>query len=89
MKRNLDIRLIIVGILVHLVIFYSIFDVYFKSPLVNGMAPIEKSPEQTSPARRLCLFVADGLRSDSFFNLINQNQHLFLRFAKKWPFFIF
>ena len=79
MKKSLDIRLIAVGVIVHLIIFYSIFDVYFTSPLVNGMAPVEKFTSNKSPSKRLVLFVADGLRADSFFNLINQDDTMFLR----------
>ena len=45
----------------------SIFS-YFRSPLItseNQHAP--KYEEGTTPARRLILFVADGLRADSFY----------------------
>ncbi|XP_074647889.1 GPI ethanolamine phosphate transferase 1-like [Tubulanus polymorphus] len=61
------ILLVIVGLLVHLVFFYSIFDIYFTSPLVHGMTPqVNTLP---SPAKRLVLFVADGLRADKFYEL--------------------
>lgn len=78
MKQNLDIRLIAVGLIVHLIIFYSIFDVYFKSPLVNGMDPIKSFSSNRSPAKRLVLFVADGLRADSFFDSIRENEDMYL-----------
>ncbi|KAM8966459.1 GPI ethanolamine phosphate transferase 1 [Pelodytes ibericus] len=57
----------IVGLFVHLVFFASIFDIYFTSPLIHGMTPHHTllSP----PAKRLVLFVADGLRADTFFEL--------------------
>ncbi|XP_074135140.1 GPI ethanolamine phosphate transferase 1 isoform X1 [Sminthopsis crassicaudata] len=57
----------ILGLLVHFVFFVSIFDIYFTSPLVHGMTPqITPLPP---PARRLVLFVADGLRADSLYEL--------------------
>ncbi|KAM5157229.1 GPI ethanolamine phosphate transferase 1 isoform 2-T5 [Mantella aurantiaca] len=57
----------IVGLLVHLVFFGSIFDIYFTSPLVHGMTP--QHTVLPSPAKRLVLFVADGLRADTFYKL--------------------
>lgn len=55
----------IVGLIVHVVFFLSIFDIYFTSPLVHGMTP--QRVHLAPPAKRLVLFVADGLRADSLF----------------------
>lgn len=59
--------LILAGLFTHLVFFYSIFDIYFTSPLVHGMTP-HVSP-LTASAKRLVLFSADGLRADKFFEV--------------------
>ncbi|XP_067107650.1 GPI ethanolamine phosphate transferase 1 [Osmerus mordax] len=55
----------LVGLLVHVVFFISIFDIYFTSPLVHGMTP--QSVPLPPPASRLVLVVADGLRADSLY----------------------
>ena len=53
----------------HGVYIFTIFDVYFKSPIVHGMKPFEvgRSPGTEAPAQRLVLFVGDGLRADKAF----------------------
>ncbi|XP_041375435.1 GPI ethanolamine phosphate transferase 1-like [Gigantopelta aegis] len=60
-------QLITIGVMVHLILFYSIFDIYFTSPLVHGMERF--APESPPPAKRLVLFSADGLRADKLFGL--------------------
>lgn len=74
--------LIIFAFVVHLVFFYSIFDIYFTSPLVHGMTPhyIALAP----PAKRLVLFVADGLRADKLYSFDKESdtdKAPFLRFV--------
>ncbi|KAK3581195.1 hypothetical protein CHS0354_024730, partial [Potamilus streckersoni] len=60
-------KLLSVGIIVHVIFFYSIFDIYFSSPIVHGMTP--QLSTLKPPAKRLVLFVADGLRADRCFEL--------------------
>lgn len=55
------------GLLLHFVFFTSIFDIYFTSPLVHGMTP--QFTPLPPPAKRLVLFVADGLRADALYEL--------------------
>uniref|UniRef100_A0A5F9CW05 GPI ethanolamine phosphate transferase 1 n=1 Tax=Oryctolagus cuniculus TaxID=9986 RepID=A0A5F9CW05_RABIT len=55
------------GLFVHFVFFVSIFDIYFTSPLVHGMTP--QFTPLPPPAKRLVLFVADGLRADALYEL--------------------
>ncbi|OVA16257.1 GPI ethanolamine phosphate transferase 1 [Macleaya cordata] len=57
--------LVVLGVVLHAVYMLSIFDIYFKSPIVHGMNPVQ--PRFKAPARRLVLLVADGLRADKFF----------------------
>jgi phosphatidylinositol glycan class N len=57
--------LIISSFFVHIAFLVSVFDIYFKSPIVHGIKP-QSSPLE-APARRVVFMVADGLRADSFF----------------------
>lgn len=57
--------LVVLGVVLHAVYMLSIFDIYFKTPIVHGMDPVK--PRFHAPAKRLVLLVADGLRADKFF----------------------
>jgi phosphatidylinositol glycan class N len=76
-KDTIDSKLMLHTVLIHLVLFYSIFDVYFKSPLIHGMRPVELN-QVNAPAKRLALFVADGLRLDVFMDLSKANKIKYL-----------
>lgn len=58
-----------VAVLFHLIYIYSIFDIYFVSPIVSGMRPfaVNRTIDASAPAKRLVLFVGDGLRADKAF----------------------
>lgn len=57
------------AVVFHLIYTYSIFDIYFVSPIVSGMRSfgVDRPAEVNAPSQRLVLFVADGLRADKAF----------------------
>ncbi|KAG6557202.1 hypothetical protein Mapa_001129 [Marchantia paleacea] len=67
MAGRTELGLVLLGVLLHSAYMLSIFDIYFKTPIIHGMEPV--APRIDAPAKRLVLFVADGLRADKFFEL--------------------
>ncbi|KAI1821888.1 PigN-domain-containing protein [Xylaria intraflava] len=58
-------KFVAIAMIFHLVYIYSIFDIYFVSPIVSGMQLFQvQRTEEKAPADRLVLFVGDGLRAD-------------------------
>lgn len=71
MKRNV---LLLTCFVFHVSYFFSIFDIYFRSPIDEGI-PAVRVPEEDArpPAKRLVLFVADGLRADTCFRFMGRD----------------
>lgn len=58
-------KIILYGLFAHLLFLASIFHIYFQSPIVGGLQ--SQANLDNPPADRLVLFVADGLRAESFY----------------------
>jgi len=52
-----EVVLVVLGVVLHSLYMLSIFDIYFKSPIVNGMEP--EPLGIAPPARRLVLFIGE------------------------------
>lgn len=70
--------LLVLGVVFHAVYVLSIFDIYFKSPVVAHIESVQYAATSSStasssllapPAQRLIVFVADGCRADKFFEV--------------------
>ncbi|XP_075169933.1 phosphatidylinositol glycan anchor biosynthesis class N [Haematobia irritans] len=59
---------IIYSVVLHILLLGSIFVIYFRSPVITGLQPQFPSHNIQPPAKRLVLFVTDGLRAESFFH---------------------
>ncbi|KAH8299546.1 hypothetical protein KR044_002585 [Drosophila immigrans] len=73
---------IVYALVVHVLLLGSIFVIYFRSPVIEGLQPQAALPAEP-PADRLVLIVTDGLRADSFFaencNYVPHLREIFLR----------
>ncbi|XP_030764800.1 GPI ethanolamine phosphate transferase 1 [Sitophilus oryzae] len=63
--KNKKYQIIILGLLIHFLILFAVFDIYFSSPLDHGMKLVKSISHP--PAKRLVLFVADGLRAEAVY----------------------
>ena len=55
---------IIATIVVHLIFFLSIFDIYLTSPVITGLKPVKSTSKPL--AKRVVFISADGLRHSTF-----------------------
>ena len=62
------------AIIFHLCAFAAVFDIYFRSPIVNGMEQIALPPGHK--AKRIVIIIADGGRADMFFDETSRNESL-------------
>lgn len=60
-------HLVCCGLIIHVVFLMSIFDIYFHSPIVVGVLPVNTTV--TPLSKRVVLFSVDGLRLDSLFDV--------------------
>lgn len=80
-KQSNKSKIIILGLLVHILLLLAVFDVYFSSPLDHGMTQ-QKSIDNPS-AKRLVLLVADGLRAEAVYHKDAELRIPFLSQMKK------
>ncbi|CAG9859115.1 unnamed protein product [Phyllotreta striolata] len=74
-------KIILSGIVIHALLLLAVFEVYFSSPLEHGMQPVKSTTNP--PAKRLILFVADGLRAQAMFEDPNLDRTPFLTHIKQ------
>jgi len=65
----IDLKISILGLFAQVILLLSIFDIYFKSPIISGIP--DQNVDYKPPADRLVLFVGDGLRADTFYKYAN------------------
>lgn len=66
----ISLRISILGFFAQLMLLFSIFDIYFKSPIISGIPDQQVNFE--APADRLVLIIGDGLRADKFYEYTNE-----------------
>lgn len=56
-RRRRELALVVLGVVLHSLYMLSIFDIYFKSPIVSGMNPEPLGIKP--PANRVVLFIGE------------------------------
>lgn len=75
-----NLKILILGFFAQLTLLLSIFDIYFKSPIMSGIP--DQHVDYEPPADRIVLFVGDGLRADTFYNYANSTSTYFKNLLK-------
>ncbi|KAJ8952592.1 hypothetical protein NQ318_004139 [Aromia moschata] len=78
--RDKRYKIILWGLVVHFLLLFAVFDVYFASPLDQGMTPVKST--SSPPAKRLVLIVADGLRAEAVIGEDKTDRIPFLNYIK-------
>ena len=72
--------IIFIYIIFHLIIGYSMIDIFYKFPLNYGMTPHSSNlTEKEIPSNRVVLIILDGVRADTFFESVSSGKSPFLR----------
>ena len=72
-----ELRFSILGISVHILYLLSVFYIYFKSPILQGLPSVSVSYD--IPAKRLVLISVDGLQAEKAFHRKYAEKTSFLR----------
>lgn len=72
-----NLKLLVLGVFIHVLYLSSVFYIYFKSPILSGLNEVDL--KISPPAKRLVLFVADGLQAEKAYHRNNKKQTNYLR----------
>lgn len=76
--------LVVLGVVLHSLYMLSIFDIYFKSPIVTGMQL--EPPNIQAPANRLVLFIGTTLLRFFFASPMSWSSYLGENVSQTHPF---
>ena len=72
-----EVKFSFLGVLVHFLYLFSVFEIYFKSPILQGLPEVDIS--HNVPAKRLVLIITDGLQAEKAFHTKYEERTTFLR----------
>ena len=80
---NSEIKFSLLGVLVHFLYLLSVFEIYFKSPILQGLREIANTHSKAAPAKRLVLIITDGLQAEKAFHTKYETRTSFFRHILK------